>query len=224
MMARSIRLAMAWSGTAIALTACDRVLALDVPSVPSLRCLDDDFAELDLDAWSLQPSSSDIEIVDEAVHIRIPARTREYYGLFTNRAFDLTGGSVVVEVVQVVGQAYATENLLDVRDPRGTAYQIHVARNSIRFRDVVDDEHGDDFMRAFRPDAHRVWRIRHDPRQQQLVFGLGPDADHVEDLHRLPVLDVQALRIGLMAGAFDDTHPEQETAIFDNVEINGNCP
>ena len=149
-----------------------------------------------------------------------PGEVGVRYGI----AFDMTGGSIEVEVVQVVNAHPNLETYLRVREGADNSrnYTIRYGDGSLDFRTRLgmDNIHR---VRAYNPTADRFWRISNGPEPDQVSFATRSNRDEPWFIETTQPAGVPFanMQIALVAGTYNTGSPTPGFAVFDNFAVCG---
>lgn len=214
--------------------ACDVVWRVDrLPDVRPIDapplCTTDDFAGTRIaDHWSTYVNNA-LFVVSQDDVLRIdlsaaPNSVAGQAGAQYRTSVDLTGGSVEIEVPQVIAAHPNTENYLRVRAGTDSdhSYVIRYGNGAIDFRtrDGTDTVHR---MRSYVAATDRWWRISNGPTPDQVSFSTRADAsaEWIVETTQPAVVPFNAMQVVLVAGTYSTGSPSPGFATYDNLALCG---
>ncbi|HEY5926863.1 MAG TPA: hypothetical protein VIV11_34490 [Kofleriaceae bacterium] len=213
------------------LAGCDVVWSVDrvpprPPDAPPPPCsITDDFTGMQLaTTWSEHSGGAMFTITqDDELKLGLPvlAMPGEASVLYT-RAFDMVGGSIEVEVPQVVNRSGNIENYIRLRKTGddGNNYTIRYGDGELAFRVRVNSaDQGQ--TRLYDAINHRFWRISNEG--ENVVFSTRATTDDEWFVQRSSsaVHRFDNLEIMLAAGSYETGAQDPGLAIYDTFKLCG---
>jgi hypothetical protein len=207
---------------------CDVVWSVDrvpPPDAPGPCVATDDFAGDRLgNQWAtFQNNPLFVIAQNETLRLELSANSAPgEAGVRYGVAFDMTGGSIEVEVAQVVNAHPNVETYLRVREGTDNSrnYTIRYGDGALDFRTRLgtDNIHR---QRAYSATADRWWRISNGPELGQVSFATRASRDEAWFIETtqpatVPFANVQ---IALVAGTYNSGSPDPGLAMFDNFAV-----
>lgn len=206
----------------------DPVAKPDAPRGVAL-CIADDFelGTIDTARWAVFGPNKGVTLSIDAGRLRydVPqstSSTQDPYGVIQSAPFDLTGGSVEAEFVEVPTLVGAkSEVVLEIKYDDQNHYNVVVQPGKVVSR-TYDNGVLVDIPAIYDPALHRVLRIRHDTATNEVVFEAhGNGTDRIE-LRRAPfTFATNTVTVDVVAGSFDVADAFKAT--IDNVVVYGRC-
>jgi hypothetical protein len=211
---------------------CDVVWRLDPVPPPDAAppCVaSDDFTGTRLaNEWSTFAPTQQfvIEQADElrldlsAAVMSVPGEAGVRYGV----AFDLHGGSIEIEVAQVINAHPNLENYMRVRAGTSNAnnYSIRYGDGMIDFRTRVntDEIHR---VRAYNATQDRFWRISNGPQPGDISFATrgSPSEPWFIETTQPASVPLDDMQVMFVAGTYNAGAPAPGVVIYDNFAVCG---
>ncbi|MCA1558620.1 MAG: hypothetical protein LC731_08795, partial [Acidobacteria bacterium] len=174
----------------------------------------DDFNDnaRDTARWNLgifsKPASgfdSQVSVAERNQRLEITPRAsvtgNHYNGYVTSSLYDLTGGSVSVEVLQATNSSANTIFAIGIGNLHG--YRIVVEDGRLYFQALTGAGWDTQGSVPYNSTMHRFWRIRHETAQDHIVFETGSNGTNWNVMRSLPRhITLGNVRVELSAGTF----------------------